>query len=165
MDKLPEELLCTILRNLRHSDLATAAPTSMKFARIVQSLLYADCQLVDEIDEIQQLILLQCMLRTLLETPELRELVQHLRIGHWVTQTPDARDGRDDKGRKWLFLLDDIDAESMLKCEPVVLSYGVAFQADFYCGLRNMKQDAMTAAILLLLPNLRSLILDMRHMT
>lgn len=85
MDKLPEELLCRIVKDVSKPDLLCLALVNRKLARITTPLLYNNCFL-DNTNPNIRLRSTSRLLRTVLVNSQLSSLVQDMHIADWKTE-------------------------------------------------------------------------------
>lgn len=149
MEKLPEELLWRICRNLdRAGDVQKLALVNKKWARIATPLLYERISL-DQLPYKEQVGAQRQLLSTLISSPTSRPLVRRLDISNWR-----IFDIETDVGVAPTSLT---DFTGIIQCLPALLACPIDFQRKFGVNLLQSSLDAMLTAILNLLPDLASL--------
>ena len=150
-----EELLCRIIANVPRKALLNVALVDRKLSRIATPLIYAKCKFNNHTRE-GRLRSLGCLLRTLVSNPGLRSLTWKLRTGDWKMSDPFANMS----GAPPMSLA---ELGELVSCTPALNSYPPDFQRQLGNGLLNLWQDAITVAILCLLPNLSSIVLELDY--
>lgn len=156
MDALPEEILCRILKEVEFEQSMEQLPlVNRKFARIVTPMLYYEVRLAYRCAPQQRTA--RRFLDTVVKYPHLRPLCRHLSIGEWQTIHKDANIV--DNASISLY-----DLSNIIQNIPALASFPFEWQRKFVAELVHSVPDAMLAAILTLLPNVRRLSFQMnRH--
>lgn len=155
MNELPEELFCRNVTNVPRKDLLNLALVDRKLSRIATPSIYAKCKFNNHTCE-SRLRSLRCLLRTFVPKPDLRSLTCKLRIGYWKMSDPFGNM----TGAPPMSL---VELGELVSCTPTLNSYPPEFQRQLGNGLLDLWQDAIIVAILCLLPNLSSLVLDLDY--
>lgn len=115
-------------------------------------LLYSDCELVHQHHD-SQLRKIRNFMRTLVTCPDRKSFIQHVRVGRWLIDSPDATDAG--VAHISMDLIGSVSASvsTLTSCPPET-------QRNFEAELRESSHDAMMFAILNNVPNLQSLTLD-----
>lgn len=153
MDKLPEELVSRILQDLPSEGLGAIPTVNKKLCRIATPFLYSKCDLTDS-KRRDQYQAVRCLMRTFMERPELRSLPQEICIGDWRASTVSMSEYS-------LSKLSIKDVDDILRSIPFLRKCVTRYHDRVARRLLGTpSQDAMTVAILCMLPDLRRVTLS-----